>query len=238
MSMKLVSAAFAVEGLPASQKAVLVALADQADKMGRCWPAVSSLVRRTGWSVRSVQNALKALAEADHVSRRKRTGTSSIYVVHPRSDCTPKGRKARTTGGATAAPPKSLHPSKSGQSPPQEVTVTPAAAAPKSSRTIKNHQLLGKRKSALSTKWNPESFGAKTKSAAVVARWSADELAAQVEQFRAHHTAKGSRFVDWQAAWSTWVLNSRAFTPRKSTPGRLPAEEDRPLYELLEERRS
>ena len=237
MAMKLVSAAFKVE-LPACQKAVLVALADQADRQGRCWPGVPSLSQRTGWSVRSVQLALKALAEDGHISRRKRTGTSSIYVVHPRSDCTAKGRRRRTTGGATSAPPETLHPRNSGSSVVQEKAVGGAAAAPKSSRTIKNHQLLGKRKSALSTKWNPESFSEKSKSAAVVASWSDDELAAQVEQFKAHHTAKASRFSDWQAAWSTWVLNSRAFRAgkiEKAAPGE---REDRPLYELVNERSS
>jgi hypothetical protein len=31
------------------------------------------------------------------------------------------------------------------------------------------------------------------------------------DQFKAHHNAKGSKFVDWEAAWRTWVLNQVKF---------------------------
>ena len=43
----------------------------------------------------------------------------------------------------------------------------------------------------------------------IVTNWSSDDLAVEREKFLAHHEAKGSAFVDWDAAWRTWVLNSR-----------------------------
>jgi hypothetical protein len=33
----------------------------------------------------------------------------------------------------------------------------------------------------------------------------------ELESFRAHHGKEGSKFVDWQKAWSTWILNTVRF---------------------------
>jgi uncharacterized protein YdaU (DUF1376 family) len=60
--------------------------------------------------------------------------------------------------------------------------------------------------------WVPEPFGDGSQCAGIIASWSADMLELQAEKFRAHHTAKGSRWRDWQAAWKTWVLNSASAT--------------------------
>src|SRR5690606_12840046 len=59
--------------------------------------------------------------------------------------------------------------------------------------------------------WRPAELGPGTECRSVVDGWAPGELARQVERFTAHHTAKGSRFENWQAAWKTWVLNSREF---------------------------
>jgi hypothetical protein len=40
--------------------------------------------------------------------------------------------------------------------------------------------------------------------------------AEEAERFRDHHTAKGSRFVDWNAAWRTWVRNAVRFAQERS----------------------
>jgi hypothetical protein len=56
--------------------------------------------------------------------------------------------------------------------------------------------------------WSPEPFGAGSQSASIVASWPAERLALEAEKFRAHHTANGTRWRNWQAAWSKWVLNA------------------------------
>jgi hypothetical protein len=38
-----------------------------------------------------------------------------------------------------------------------------------------------------------------------------EQLGEEFEQFRDHHTAKGSKFTDWQAAWRTWLRNAVKF---------------------------
>jgi uncharacterized protein YdaU (DUF1376 family) len=59
--------------------------------------------------------------------------------------------------------------------------------------------------------WHPAEFGPRTESAAVIAGWSPKDFAHHLESFKSHHTARASKFVDWQSAWGTWVLNSRSF---------------------------
>jgi hypothetical protein len=68
--------------------------------------------------------------------------------------------------------------------------------------------------------FNPEPFGEGTDSAKIEAGWSEDERKLQLERFTAHHSANGSKFVDWQKAWSTWILNSVKFArPQQRSSG-------------------
>jgi uncharacterized protein YdaU (DUF1376 family) len=64
--------------------------------------------------------------------------------------------------------------------------------------------------------WWPDEFGPDTKAAPVVAAWSRDEFQHHFENFKSHHTARGNKFASWQAAWATWVLNSRRFGNERS----------------------
>lgn len=59
--------------------------------------------------------------------------------------------------------------------------------------------------------WEPEAFGDGTEAAVIVAGWRDAERIHQLDQFRDHHRAKGSKFSDWNAAWGTWVRNSVRF---------------------------
>jgi hypothetical protein len=59
--------------------------------------------------------------------------------------------------------------------------------------------------------WAPEPFGPTTKSQKVIDGWPPGELDHQLEHFRAHHAKTGAKFVSWQDAWKTWVLNNRKF---------------------------
>lgn len=87
---------------------------------------------------------------------------------------------------------------------------TPAATAPKPSRTI-NDKPKEARAHEIAPGWSPRLFDVGTKSRAVTAGWDDDEAALQLERFTAHHRSKGSQFKDWQGAWSTWVLNGTKF---------------------------
>lgn len=44
-----------------------------------------------------------------------------------------------------------------------------------------------------------------------VSRWTEGVYERELEQFRDHHRAKGSRMKDWQAAFRTWITNAEKF---------------------------
>lgn len=49
---------------------------------------------------------------------------------------------------------------------------------------------------------------------AIERNFSAQEIDHEADQFRNSHTAKGSLFRDWDAAWRTWLGNARKFAGR------------------------
>lgn len=58
---------------------------------------------------------------------------------------------------------------------------------------------------------------------------------AQVEKFRDYHTAKGSRFVNWDAAFRTWLGNAKGFArhaPARNQP--TPLEQQLERVRMLE----
>lgn len=192
MSVSVMTAVWAID-LPASQKIVLLALADAANDDGHCWPGMASLSRKCSKSERTVQAMLAELEAAGHLSRVQNPGKGCNYYVHPRNSRTP----------AETAPP-------------QKTAKTPAKSAPKPPRTIKSKQTEA-RAHILPADWKPAEFGLGTKSRSMVDGWPPGELAVQLEHFTAHHGGKGNRFVDWQAAWSTWVLNGRRYGNARTT---------------------
>lgn len=96
MSNRLLSLAWEIPLSPLD-KLVLVELADRAnDITGQCWPAVKTLVRRTGASERTVQRCLAALVSSGHISRRPDAKKkANVYTVHPRHSGTPDAQAPR-----------------------------------------------------------------------------------------------------------------------------------------------
>jgi hypothetical protein len=82
VSIAVMSAAWKAD-VGATDKIVLLALADRADDSGKCWPGVGTLAKKCGLSDRTVQRSIQALSDAGHLSREDRSGTSSIYFIHP-----------------------------------------------------------------------------------------------------------------------------------------------------------
>ena len=193
MSVRVMTAVWEIT-LPDSDKIVLLALADCANDEGYCWPSMATLAKKCSKTDRTVQASVKSLVAAGHLTRNEVPGKGCSYVVHPRSDCAPKPVRPEAA------------------SPPKGTTLTPEAASDKPSRTIKIKQTQDA--SAFDAGWEPAEFGLKTKSREIVDGWPPGELESQIEHFTAHHRSKGSKFKDWQDAWSTWVLNSRRFGGR------------------------
>lgn len=114
MSTVIMSACWPLQGMTATQKAVLISLADNANDEGVCWPSVAKVSVRTCLSERAVQGAIKWLCSVRLLSVRERVGRSTMYTLTP----------------AAYAPPQELRPAAGAGLPPQEVHPTPADPAP------------------------------------------------------------------------------------------------------------
>lgn len=103
--------------LPASQKIVLLALADCANDEGHAWPGMASLSKKCSKSERTVQAMLAELEAAGHLTRNQVPGKGCNYIVHPRNSRTPEK-----------------------SAPPQKLPKTPAKSAPKPLGTAKGEK--------------------------------------------------------------------------------------------------
>lgn len=121
MSIALMTLAWK-SSLPAGRKMVLLALCDNANDQGECFPSVPMLAEKCSMGERTVQQHIADMEAAGIVTREMRTGRSTIYRIDPRKFCTP----------AEDAPPQNPHPTpaESAPPPPQISHHTPADSAP------------------------------------------------------------------------------------------------------------
>ncbi|MFV1536936.1 helix-turn-helix domain-containing protein [Phaeobacter sp. JH204B] len=124
MSIRVMSAVFESETLGATERLIMLALADHADDEGRCYPSIARLCQRTGLGERAVQTNIRKLQLQGYVEIIPGAGRngSNLYFVRP----TP----------APDAPPHEMHPAPDAPPPRMKCTSTPAPDAPKPSITI------------------------------------------------------------------------------------------------------
>ena len=104
------------------QKMVLLALCDNANDRGECYPSVSMMAEKCSMSERSVFNHLDFLETSGAILKNQRTGRSTVYTIDPCKFCTP----------ANSAPLQPLHPTPANSAPiPLQILhPTPATVAP------------------------------------------------------------------------------------------------------------
>lgn len=91
MSFRLAARVWQTPDLPPATKLVLMALADQANSAGVCWPSRRTIARKCGLCVRTVASHLAILVECGLVEKthRKRSDgsfSSSMYRVFPTAE--------------------------------------------------------------------------------------------------------------------------------------------------------
>ncbi|NHC62195.1 helix-turn-helix domain-containing protein [Paenalcaligenes suwonensis] len=95
MSTIIMTQCWPLQGMNASQKAVLISLADNANDDGVCWPSVAYIAVRTCLSERAVQNAIKFLQQVGILVVADRNGRSNVYTIKA-DNYTPTPRKSCT----------------------------------------------------------------------------------------------------------------------------------------------
>ena len=120
MSVLLMAAVWPTD-LPTGPKMVLLALADNANDRGECYPSVQTIAQKCSMGERTVQGHLTALEAAGIVTRDMRLGRSTLYTINPRKLCAP----------APVAPPQNPAPTPAAfAETPAEPAPPPAASAP------------------------------------------------------------------------------------------------------------
>jgi len=92
MSVQMLSAAWAQDGLTSNQKLVLLGLANWCNSESQtAWPCIPVLAERCSLTPRSVQRIIKQLRDLGLISVEQRSNTSSVYYFHlkERHDVTP-----------------------------------------------------------------------------------------------------------------------------------------------------
>ena len=113
--------------LPATERLIMLCLADHADDSGECYPSIQRLQDRTGLSERAVQNNLRKLVASGHLEVQEGggRGRANLYVVHA---------KPRTKNPVLDAP-RTRNPV-SGDVNPAPRALNPAPDAPEPLRTV------------------------------------------------------------------------------------------------------
>jgi hypothetical protein len=108
--------------MPPTPKSVLMSLADNANDQGVCWPSIATICTRTCYTERTVQGAIRWLAEKGLIEVEIRPGRSTLY---------------RVAVAAARLTPRNSCGEQQMRSTPADAARTPAANAPdpRSSRT-------------------------------------------------------------------------------------------------------
>ena len=132
MSIALMSLAWK-SSFHAGKKMVLLALCDNANDQGECFPSVSMLAEKCSMSERSVFNHIAELERDGAIQRSNRTGRSTIYGINPCKFCTPTPAtvaEVRPLTPADSAEVQALTPATVAPPPLQPLHPTPANSAP------------------------------------------------------------------------------------------------------------
>lgn len=144
MSISLMAEAWKTD-ITASRKIVLLALCDNANDQGQCYPSIASIANRCSLTERAVYNCLRDLESDGYIRRDARDGRSTVYnITNPRTWFTPERR----------SPLNDVHPPLNDVHPPPErrsgapeprspITITKPSMEPSLNRT--NHTTQRKR---------------------------------------------------------------------------------------------
>ncbi len=200
---------WAAQMASSTDKLVLLALADNANDAGVCWPSVSNLCIKTSLAERSVRQSIARLRECGYVEVKPREGHSNWFVVTPASGAPPDGATP-----APDAPLHDVHPAPDAGDPCTTCTTTPARGAPTPARgaprTVKEPSIepsenLGGR-AARAAHRLPSDFEL-TAGRSDYATQQGIDPQRTFENFRDYWTAASGRTArkhDWDAAWRVW----------------------------------
>jgi len=206
-------------GLSRSERALLLALIEFAPNIE---PSVATLADMLESDDRTVKRLLRSLQTKGYLRVTMRTGERSFYELALPQIPVDEREAARlgNDGGDGVAGGDVVV----GGTPLIGVTPPPSLASPEADKEAGKEADKGRarvRAAKRATRRGPCPEGWKPNAQhEAFAKQTGVELAGAAEHFRDHHAAKGSLFVDWDAAFRTWLRNA----PRFSSGGRQKAQ--------------
>jgi hypothetical protein len=214
MALSLITKVWPIVMQP-GRKFVLVALCDAANDDGACFLCVETIAYKCGMGVRTVQGHLIDLEADGFIWREERLGRSSIYSVNvvalEDAEKNPLWLKRQAmkrtpakTAGVAKTPAETAHPPARTAGAPAETAPIPVSYP---SPTLKNKTIA--RSCVLPDDFTPD------QTAIDMANETGVSITAELPAFTDHHTANGSTFKDWQAAFRTWLRNAVKFSKNR-----------------------
>jgi hypothetical protein len=223
-------AAWLAAGLTHTSKIVLLALADNANDAGVCWPSIPNIATRCSMDERSIYRVIALLEGGGHLTTEARPGKSTIYRVHPQTPdpksvqpLTKRQASHATTPDVKSSPPltHSQAPQKptpdrlSGTPDTQSVPppVLPPHTPPSYPPPVNPQEPSGRARARARSRTVPEDFEV-TQAMREWARAKCPEvnIEAETESFRDHEFRDPRS--NWPAAWRQWMRRSPQFKPR------------------------
>lgn len=143
--------------LPHADKIVLLALADNANDEGHCWPSITTLARKCGMDRRTVLRVISTLEDLRHLTRISHVGLTNSYNVHPwRRDTSdsapPVVYRHHTRGGTPRVPVADNHGTRGG---PPPITIIEPSIEPSLEPSTRAREAKGRK---VSRETDPEWF--------------------------------------------------------------------------------
>lgn len=196
--------------LPHADKIVLLALSDNANDEGHCYPSIQTIATKCGMDERSVFRVMGRLEDGGHLTRKERRGRSSIYRVHPCLLVTPDRpsplTESHTTPDGKSYPPLTV--SQGTPDRPSPITVIEPSIEPSPNQeALREHDTLPREE------WGEWLAYRKSK------RWPCDATTLKKQlKFLARHDCETQREIIDTSIRSGWQglfpLKGRSQTPR------------------------
>lgn len=213
MSIRWMAEVFELADLSESDGWLLLALADHADDQGGAiFPSVARMAHKTGWSIRTVQRAIRRLVERGmliqvaeaHGQRPREYRLSFAGCARKLAYRDLKGCQHGVTPVTPVTPDTALSPEGCQKGPLRsergDSIVSPRTVSKRIIREPKRGAKLPE------TEWPDDFLLTAERRAAAVAAGCHDPAVAW-EGWHQRCLAKGLRYARWGAAWATWLTN-------------------------------
>lgn len=224
MSVRIMTAVFDRYPNGGGEMLLALALADHASDDGtRVYPSIKALAEKTRQSERTIQYQLRRMEESGWLLRVGHgNGGRSQTTEYRISPLWLKGAEIAPIQKGASDDEKGATDDTKGCNLEQE-RVQPVAPANNRHRTIKEPSVTVIGAGAQKREPNratvlPDDFKPNDTAVAMAAELGVS-ITAEQAAFTDHHTANGSTFKDWQAAFRTWLRNAARFARREQRNG-------------------